>query len=159
MKRGAVLAAFLWGAAAVHAQPGVEATSPTLLNQYQSNGYSFPAPVTPTWTETITGTTVAQGGTNWTTSIVLQARVHGSDTDVSPSAYLHRVRVEVRPTSDPLIGVYTHEGITTEMRPDAPTNFSDAITGGNVEGRTSYITIVGLLPGVAYHWQAMSWKT
>jgi hypothetical protein len=158
MKRGVLAAAALaLCAATAWAQPGVEATNPTALGQYQNN-FSLSVGGSPTYTETLSGTSVAQAGTAWSTTVVLKAVVHGADSTIGLTPYAHRVRVEVRPIDQPLLGIYTHEGNLTDFNPEAGVNFSDPATGDGT-GRTSFVTVTGLAPGVSYHWQAQSWKT
>lgn len=161
MSRVVVAAAVLaLSATAAWAQPGVEATNPTNLQQFQSN-FSMTVGGSPTYTETInaSSTEVLQAGTVWSTTAVFKLVTHGTDSTVGLTPYAHRIRVEVRPINQPLIGVYTHEGNLVDFNPEVAVNFSDVSAGGNGGGRTSYVSVTGLSPGVSYHWQAQSWKT
>ena len=134
MNRTVIAAAVLVSAATTAwAQPGVEATDPTGLAQFQSNGT----------------TTLGPGGVAWSTSAVFSAVMHGADS--TPLTPEHKIRVEVRPIGTPFTNVFTDEPPTTVVSFEA--------NGGSIPLATSAVTVTGLLPGVAYHWQAMTWKT
>ena len=134
MKRAVLALAVLVSAAAgAWAQPGVEATDPTGLAQFQSNGT----------------TSLPAGGTLWSTTAGFSAVMHGADS--TPLTPEHKIRVEVRPASVPFTNVFTDEPATTVVSFEA--------NGGSIPLATSAVTVTGLVPGQSYHWQAMTWKT
>ncbi len=134
MKRLAVVAAVLVGAAtSAWAQPGVEATDPTGLAQFQSNGT----------------TVVPPGGVLLSTTAVFSAVTHGADS--TPLTPEHKIRVEVRPIGTAFTNVFTDEPATTVVSFEA--------NGGSIPLATSAVTVTGLIPGQSYHWQALTWKT
>lgn len=84
-------------------------------------------------------TALAVGGNALTTTVVISGTVNGT---VDPTPPRHALQVEIRPASEPLTGTMTHQAVTLVT-----------------VGQTSTVTVAGLSPGVAYHWQARTWKT
>jgi hypothetical protein len=80
-------------------------------------------------------TVIPVGGGATSTTLVLEGIVHGS------GATQVRLEVEIRPITDPFTQISTHQGAWVNI--DTPTS----------------VTISGLIPGQAYHWQATTVPT
>ncbi len=80
-------------------------------------------------------TVIPEGGSATSTTIVLSGTVHGS------GATQVRIEVEIRPVADPFLQVSTHQGPWVNIN------------------TTTSVTVSGLIPGAAYHWQATTVPT
>lgn len=80
-------------------------------------------------------TVIPVGGGATSTTLVLEGVVHGS------GATQVRLEVEIRPVTDPFTQISTHQGPWVNIN------------------TTTSVTISGLIPGQAYHWQATTVPT